>query len=503
MSEPAGHGLADADSTSDLLADWKIEDASCLSIPGPGDCAEDDVDPPGAAGSTLRPTSRSLSASRGDSLAFLEGFSLRNPEPDDSINRPDLQGGPNGATVLRRDRLAGGSGAISSKFSLPDRGTAIRSSRPRSNRDLPGVGDVLAGFRILQELGRGAFARVYLAEEIHLGGRLVAIKVSRPEGDEPRILARLQHTNIVPVHSACDDPQTGFRVLCMPFFGGANLAQVLDTAGGLSSSGRTGRSLVEALDQISRRHPPAASELARPISRPRSSRSLAPSSAPTVRPERNRPISGGIASAHASAIVLGFRSLLDRFGGARALPAHRSGGGSLDDDPHLPALQLLRDSSAIQAAVWIVARLAEGLDHAHSRGLLHRDLKPANILLAADGTPMLLDFNLAAESQPESLDGEVGRALIGGTLPYMAPEHLDAFNPRGTTPPDAVDERADIYALGLILFEMLAGEHPFPVPGSQPGTSPTELILRDDRGPSPSRRRSRPGVPTSPGASTL
>ena len=67
-------------------------------------------------------------------------------------------------------------------------------------------------------------------------------------------------------------PQTGFRVLCMPFFGGANLAQVLDTAGGLSSSGRTGRSLVEALDQISRRHPPAASELARPISRPRSSR---------------------------------------------------------------------------------------------------------------------------------------------------------------------------------------------------------------------------------------
>jgi serine/threonine protein kinase len=47
-----------------------------------------------------------------------------------------------------------------------------------------------------------------------------------------------------------------------------------------------------------------------------------------------------------------------------------------------------------------VARLAEGLEHAHSRGLLHRDLKPANVLLAGDGTPMLLDFNLAADVLP-------------------------------------------------------------------------------------------------------
>ena len=62
-------------------------------------------------------------------------------------------------------------------------------------------GAELAGFRIMLELGRGAFARVYLAEELNLGRRLVAIKVSRPDGDEPRILARLQHAHIVPVHS--------------------------------------------------------------------------------------------------------------------------------------------------------------------------------------------------------------------------------------------------------------------------------------------------------------
>ena len=54
--------------------------------------------------------------------------------------------------------------------------------------------------------------------------------------------------------------------------------------------------------------------------------------------------------------------------------------------------------------------------------------------------------------------------MLGGTLPYMSPEHLDAFDPDGTTPPDAVDERSDLYSLGLILFEMIAGEHPFPEP---------------------------------------
>ena len=109
--------------------------------------------------------------------------------------------------------------------------TDSRIGRSPKPGGLPPPGDELAGFRILQELGRGAFARVYLAEEIHLGGRLVAIKVSRPEGEEPQILARLQHTHIVPVHSVCDDPETGLRVLCMPYFGGANLAQVLDAAG--------------------------------------------------------------------------------------------------------------------------------------------------------------------------------------------------------------------------------------------------------------------------------
>jgi tetratricopeptide (TPR) repeat protein len=106
---------------------------------------------------------------------------------------------------------------------------------------------------------------------------------------------------------------------------------------------------------------------------------------------------------------------------------------------------------------------------------------------------MLLDFNLATDAvAPEEGD----RAMVGGTLPYMAPEHLDAFNPKGTTSPDAVDERSDIYALGLILFEMVAGEHPFPEPA--PGRSLLEVLrimTEERRRPAPSPRAFNPNVP--------
>jgi tetratricopeptide (TPR) repeat protein len=159
-----------------------------------------------------------------------------------------------------------------------------------------------------------------------------------------------------------------------------------------------------------------------------------------------------------------------------------------EEEEDQPSRQFLHSASAIEAAVWIVARLAEGLEHAHSRGLLHRDLKPANVLLAGDGTPMLLDFNLAAVVRPEKREGEIRRALLGGTLPYMAPEHLDAFNPHGSTPPDAVDERSDIYALGLLLFEMLAGEHPFSEPPQGGPLVNTIARMIDERRTAPSLR---------------
>jgi serine/threonine protein kinase/tetratricopeptide (TPR) repeat protein len=369
-------------------------------------------------------------------------------------------------------------------------GNDPRSADLGRERSWPGPNDVVGGFQIILELGRGAFARVFLAAELNLGHRLVAIKLSQPEGNEPQILAQLQHTHIVPVHSVCSDQNSGLRILCMPYFGGANLAEVLWAAGGLEPTLRDGRSLVEALDHVGRTVSGVPSRIA--ISK-------------TVNPPSARSVgspSFSAATAVSGAKVLErsatnsrFRSLFSRL--IRPWP---SAARSLIHDPaHLnqPFRQYLHGASAIQAAVWITARLAEGLEHAHARGLLHRDLKPSNILLASDGTPMLLDFNLAARAPTELFENEARHALIGGTLPYMSPEHLDAFNPRGSTLPEAVDERSDIYAIGLILYEMLAGERPFTEPpANRPMVQALEEMIAARRHP-PSLRRHSPKVPWS------
>ncbi len=123
-------------------------------------------------------------------------------------------------------------------------------------------------------------------------------------------------------------------------------------------------------------------------------------------------------------------------------------------------------------ALAIVAQLAEGLAHAHDRGIVHRDLKPANVLLADDGTPLLLDFNLAADQT--SLTRE--RVLLGGTLPYMAPEQLQSL----TDGHAVLDGRSDLFALGVILFEMLTGESPFP-PRAGPWNKRIAAMIEDRR----------------------
>lgn len=101
---------------------------------------------------------------------------------------------------------------------------------------------------------------------------------------------------------------------------------------------------------------------------------------------------------------------------------------------------------------WCVS-LARSLHLAHERGVLHRDIKPANIIIRDDGRPVLLDFGLA-----RPLDGQAGRltrtGLEVGTPAYMAPERLDNRAP-------TIDQRADVYSLGVTLFEMLSGQRPF------------------------------------------
>ncbi len=495
MSLPFGTEPFNPDSTKNLLAGWNIEDPGEPDWPPSSPASDGEVIEVQPSRNPAVPPREIAEPRSEDSQGIFAGFGIEESREGESIGLKDVTG----SNLRGRDGQGARDAESSTTVRGPNRGEYRRagygSRRSRSPGELPQPGDELAGFRIIQELGRGAFARVYLAEEIHLGRRLVAIKVSRPEGDEPQVLARLQHTHIVPVHSVCDDPVTGLRVLCMPYFGGANLAQVLDAAGGLDPTEHGGRSLVRALDHFSQHRPRPDGHPPTGASRSRPQFSDSPTGPLSQPPSTARWLSQS--GLERSVGVSRFRSLFSRLVGTRGMASIGPGSHAAEADQHQPSRLFLHQASTVQAAVWIVARLAEGLEHAHSRGLLHRDLKPANILLAADGTPMLLDFNLAAENHPESSEGEVRRALIGGTLPYMAPEHLDAFNPRGATAPEAVDERADIYALGLILFEMLAGEPPFPTP--PPGTTAFEAIeiLTESRRCKPSLRARCSQVPWS------
>jgi tetratricopeptide (TPR) repeat protein len=133
--------------------------------------------------------------------------------------------------------------------------------------------------------------------------------------------------------------------------------------------------------------------------------------------------------------------------------------------PHGPAWAFLEQAPYVEAVCGIGACLADGLQYAHDRGLLHLDLKPSNVLLAADGVPMLLDFHLA---RPPLRAGDPAPAWLGGTLGYMAPEQMAAIEAvrEGAAVPTDLDGRADTFALGVVLGEMLrpGGPDAAPVP---------------------------------------
>lgn len=97
----------------------------------------------------------------------------------------------------------------------------------------------------------------------------------------------------------------------------------------------------------------------------------------------------------------------------------------------------------------ILAEVAEGLHAAHAQGVVHRDVKPANILVRDDLTPVLIDFGLARDLRNKASFTHSGVAM--GTLAYMAPEQLGRD-------PGAVDRRADVYAMGLLLYRAMTGE---------------------------------------------
>jgi serine/threonine protein kinase/tetratricopeptide (TPR) repeat protein len=281
------------------------------------------------------------------------------------------------------------------------------------NGNLPSAGCSIGPYFLRRELGRGSFARVFLAEQVNLENRLVVVKVATHLTREPWLLARVRHPQVVEVvaHALVED--CGFHLICMPFLGGATLAAVL------AENRRrwpvaSGAHLLTNLDAV------AAPEF---------------------------PVSGAVRPAHEIMAALSFD----------------------------------------QAVAWIGARLAEALDYAFTKNVAHGDVKPSNILLTADGSPMLLDFNLARDGSPFGTIDHVDDP--GGTAPYMAPERLCAmsssasvladltvsgkrtkssaslpFSERGSLDGETLAgvraHQADIYSLGMVLLEALTCRTP-------------------------------------------
>ena len=110
-------------------------------------------------------------------------------------------------------------------------------------------------------------------------------------------------------------------------------------------------------------------------------------------------------------------------------------------------------------------QIAEALEEAHERRIIHRDLKPANVMVTSKGRVKVLDFGLAKIMRHAEVDAETASlaesqpGVVMGTVPYMAPEQLQG---------KVVDSRADIYALGTILYELATGQRPFPEKQSTP-----------------------------------
>jgi WD40 repeat protein len=147
-------------------------------------------------------------------------------------------------------------------------------------------------------------------------------------------------------------------------------------------------------------------------------------------------------------------------------------GGSLEDslregDPFEPSL----------TARW-VDQIASALDAAHHQSVVHRDLKPANILLDEDGNAYLSDFGIAKELGGEATVTQTGAIL--GTPAYITPEQVQSL---------PVTPQTDIYALGVVVYELLTGKHPFP------DTSTAELVVKHLQEPLPYVRSSYPELP--------
>lgn len=317
---------------------------------------------------------------------------------------------------------------------------------------------ILGDYRILREIGRGGMGVVYEAEQTSLGRR-VALKVlpfasmldERPRQrfqNEARAAATLEHPHIVPIHAV--GQQRGVHYYAMKLI--------------------HGRSLATVLRELRRERPiPAGAGTSAPPATELSAEMLSGQGSSAVNGEGDpgRPAPDR-APEPERAPEPGLRSV-DR---ARD-------GFSADSPAGLSSERSHRRSAYYRRVAEIGFQAADALHHAHSFGVTHRDIKPGNLLLDDSGNCWVTDFGLA-HIESEGTLTRTGDVV--GTFRYMSPEQA-----RGES--GLVDGRADIYGLGITLYELLTLRPAFP------GTDRPQLIraiLEDDP---PAPRRINPAIP--------
>jgi serine/threonine protein kinase/WD40 repeat protein len=295
---------------------------------------------------------------------------------------------------------------------------------------IPGIGGVserLGDFRLLREVGRGGMGVVYEAEQESLGRR-VALKVLRSHRlHDPKVLirfhrearaaARLHHTNIVPVFGVGEHEGAHFYV--MQFIRGLPFDAVLDEVRRLRGSGTKGGRTPDRA--------PLSSTVAGGVTVIDLAQSLA-----TGRFGVDRPIEPDPHPAVETTTTDGDRE------GSPVSPFDQSGFSAATDSARVYARSVAR----------VGLQVAEALAYAHQHGILHRDIKPSNLLLDAHGMVWVTDFGLAKAVSDSDL---TRTGDVVGTIRYMAPERFEG----------RCDFRADIYALGLTLYELLAARPAF------------------------------------------